>query len=218
LKIIDIFLAYGKSGGKKRLGRGRSGYGKAWCFRMTPESFIFPKTDRPLPMNEQLVSSLSSGAHHYLSRLAGTWEGTTQTWFEPGPPTDESPIRGTMRPLLDGRFILHEYTSRVGDQPCQGMAIFGYQLGMNSFQSIWLDSFHTGTAMLFSEGKKGQDTFDVLGSYAYVTPETEQFWGWRTELELIGDDELRITAYNISPEGEEDKATETRYRRVSSSV
>jgi Protein of unknown function (DUF1579) len=42
----------------------------------------------------------------------------------------------------------------------------------------------------------------------------EQHWGWRTEIEMPGDDEVKITAYNISPEGEEARATELLYRRV----
>ena len=54
----------------------------------------------------------------------------------------------------------------------------------------------------------------MVGSYAYVTPEIEQHWGWRTNIEIISDDEVMITAYNISPEGQDDKATETVYKRV----
>jgi hypothetical protein len=68
--------------------------------------------------------------------------------------------------------------------------------------------------MMFSEGKKGNNNIAMLGSYAYVTPEMEQHWGWRTEIVIVSDDEIMITAYNISPEGSEDKATETRYKRV----
>ncbi len=67
---------------------------------------------------------------------------------------------------------------------------------------------------MFSEGKKGDDSFKMLGSYAYVTPELEQHWGWRTEIEMLNDDEVKITAYNISPEGEEAKATETLYKKL----
>lgn len=78
----------------------------------------------------------------------------------------------------------------------------------------WIDSFHNGTAIMFSESKKGKKDISVLGRYAYVTPEMEQHWGWRTEIDFISDDEIVITAYNISPEGQESKATETIYRKV----
>jgi len=51
-----------------------------------------------------------------------------------------------------------------------------------------------------------------LGSYG--GPEIPEPWGWRTVTELTDNDTLVITAYNISPEGQEDKATETVYKRV----
>jgi hypothetical protein len=55
---------------------------------------------------------------------------------------------------------------------------------------------------------------NVLGGYEYVTPEIDQTWGWRTEIELVHDDELVLTAYNVTPEGEEAKATQTVYKRM----
>jgi hypothetical protein len=167
-----------------------------------------------LNMSEKLETSKTSGAHYELSRLAGEWEGTTKTWFEPDKIADESSMHGTMRLILNGRFIMHEYKGSLGDKPFEGIAIFGYHLALGKFQSVWIDSFHNGTAMMFSEGKKGDNNITMLGSYAYVTPEMEQHWGWRTEIVIVSDDEIMITAYNISPEGDEDKATETRYKRV----
>src|SRR5262245_28968657 len=44
-----------------------------------------------------------------LKSLVGAWEGTCQTWFEPGKLADESKVKGEIRPLLDGRFFRHTY-------------------------------------------------------------------------------------------------------------
>ncbi len=165
-------------------------------------------------MSQKLETSKTSGAHFQLSRLEGKWEGTTKTWFDPNKLEDESPISGTMRLILDGRFIMHEYNCHFGDKPITGMAFYGYNLDLEKFQCAWIDSFHNGSAIMFSEGIKGQKDISILGSYAYITPEIEQHWGWRTNIEVVNDGEIVITAYNISPEGEESKATETIYRKV----
>jgi hypothetical protein len=165
-------------------------------------------------MSEKFEDSLASGPHQQLNRLEGTWEGIARTWFEPDKIGDESPVKGSMRLILGGRFILHEYKGSMGGKPLEGMAIYGYHLGLGKFQTAWIDSFHNGSAIMFSEGKKGEKDFNVMGSYAYVTPEMEQHWGWRTEIKIVSDSEVLITAYNVSPEGEEAKATELRYQKV----
>jgi hypothetical protein len=159
-------------------------------------------------------TSKASGAHYQLARLVGKWEGTATTWFEPGVIGDTSPVSGSMRLVLNGRFIMHEYTGSMGGEPLEGIAFYGYHLALQKFQSAWIDSFHNGTAIMFSEGTKGVEKMDVLGSYAYITPEEEQHWGWRTQLDFVSDDEVMITAFNVTPEGEEHKATEVVYKRV----
>ena len=98
-------------------------------------------------MSEKLENSKASGAHFQLSKLVGEWEGTARTWFEPGTVADESPVRGTMRLILDGRFIMHEYKGSFGGKPLEGMAIYGYHLDLEKFQCAWIDSFHNGAAM-----------------------------------------------------------------------
>jgi hypothetical protein len=166
-------------------------------------------------MSQKLEQSKTSGAHFQLSRMVGDWKGTCKVWFDPSKLEDESPVSGSMRLIMDGRFILHEYHGSFGDKPLTGMAIYGYNLELGKFQCAWIDSFHNGSAIMFSQGEKGDANMKLLGSYAYITPDAEQYWGWRTHIDMVNDTEMIITAFNISPEGHESKATETIYHKVS---
>ncbi|MDQ6482451.1 DUF1579 domain-containing protein [Dyadobacter sp. LHD-138] len=161
----------------------------------------------------QFEISLKSGIHKKLGALAGNWEGATKTWFEPNVLADESPMKGRIRPILEGRFLIYEYQGSLNGNSFEGVATFGFDIANNKIQCSWIDSFHMGTGILLSEGNMTDHGFSVLGSYG--GPDIPEPWGWRTVFELTDENNLIITAYNISPEGQEDKATETIYKRVS---
>jgi hypothetical protein len=156
--------------------------------------------------------SLESGIHSRLHQLVGGWEGTTKVWFEPGVVADESPVKGTFRPVLGGRFLMHEYQGSMNGNPLEGIAMYGYDIPNDTFQCSWIDSFHMGTAIMLSSGKPTEQGSAVLGSYG--GPDIPVPWGWRTVTELTDPDTLVISAYNISPDGQEDLATQTVYRRI----
>ncbi|HRI04603.1 MAG TPA: DUF1579 domain-containing protein [Pyrinomonadaceae bacterium] len=158
----------------------------------------------------KFAESLENGPHANLAMFAGEWTGTTKTWFEPDVVADESPMTGTIKVILGGRFLLHEYSGSLQGKPFDGLAIFGFDIATNKFQMAWVDSFHMSTGIMFSEGDAG-DKFSAFGTY-FTGPDTPR-WGWRTEIEQIDDDNIVITAYNVEPDSADQIATETRYTR-----
>lgn len=160
---------------------------------------------------ETFESSKTSGSHHQLAQLAGTWEGMTKTFFEPNVLADESPWSGTIKPILNGMFMMHEYKGSLEGKSLEGIAIYGYNIGSGKFQSAWVDSFHNGTSIMMSQTEKKRDKYSVLGSYD--STDDSPAWGWRTEIDIVNKDKIVITMYNITPAGEESKAVETTYNR-----
>ena len=158
------------------------------------------------------AASAERGKHQELLKFAGNWKGTTKVWFEADVLADESPIEGSIEPVLEGRFLLHRYNTHFKNRSVEGIYMIGFDLQSNQFQVAWIDSFHMSTAIMFSKGNANDHDFEVLGAYP-DHQQPPQYWGWRTDMHFEGE-ELVIVAYNISPTGESSKATEIRYSKA----
>lgn len=152
---------------------------------------------------------MRAGMHAFLNSLEGNYKGVTSVWFEPGSEPDVSDCTGTIRPVLNGMFMLHEYKGSLQGNPLEGIAIYGCSLGNDKLQCSWIDSFHNGTAIMFSENNNASGPYKVLGHYG-----NEPRWGWRTEIVREQNGRVVITMYNITPTGEEARAVETIYEKT----
>lgn len=164
---------------------------------------------------QDVGAATANGPHQRLARMAGEWSGVYRLWFEPDMLAAESSQRGSLRTVLGGRFLMHEYTWEFDGRSHAGIALYGYHVDERRWECAWIDSFHCGSAIMFSQADAAADPahFAVLGSYGDGQVPPGPRWGWRTRIEQPDEDRLVITMTNCSPDGVETRAVEVDYTR-----
>lgn len=159
------------------------------------------------------VSAFEGTKHHArLALLAGDWKGTTTTWFDPSAPPEESAVQMRVESVLGGRFLRLQYASTITGKPHAGEMLVAFEKDEDRFSVAWIDSFHTGSALMVSLGDEAPDAeapVSVLGSYAAG----DQRWGWRTVMHPHPE-RFVIEAFNIAPDGKEHPALKTELARA----
>lgn len=146
-----------------------------------------------------------------LAACAGQWQGTSTLQDPHGGGADESASTATVTPMIAGRFVRIDYTWSYGGNAQEGALIVGLHRKSGVATAYWMDSFHNGEKVMVCTGSAPADdgTLTVRGSYPAPTGPD---WGWRIDI-TPGDDALRIVHHNVWPEGKEELAVDSSYRR-----
>lgn len=183
---------------------------RTWVVMEAPtgQRFCVVRPQRPATHTEHPGAT----AHHAtLAKLVGHFKGTTTTFFDPSTPPDVAEEELHVTSLFGGRWVRIELVGSVMGKPHAGEMTIGYHADAGKFEASWIDSFHTGSAIMRFEGAPREDgAVAVTGSYTAAG----QTWGWRTEWHALENGNVRMRAFNIIPGEGEFPALDNEWQRL----
>lgn len=146
------------------------------------------------------------------NKLIGEWTGDNLlrlSWLTPSDFPSRS--RLTVASTVKGKFLNLSYTWSHDNAPQEGQMTLGYDEAQSAATAAWCDSWHMSSKIMYFQGViNDAGEIDVKGSYA-APPGPD--WGWRIVIASSDGEDLKLTMYNITPDGVEDLAVSAEYKR-----
>ncbi len=144
--------------------------------------------------------------------LVGEWSGHNKLWLGPDEPVRESSTSASVTAAAGGRFLVITYTWTDRGRPHDGVLMVRVDDEPSPQDMVWVDSFHTMGQFMRFEGKSSGDG-SIQGTTKW-SPGSGPDWGWRIALSSGGPDDLLVSMFIETPDGEEAPAVESRFTRV----
>lgn len=170
------------------------------------------KTNANDPFPAYTTTNLPSKQHFDLiSSFVGEWTTTTTSFNGDTNQPTTSTGQARFFPAMNGRFICGDLEGTLFGKPFKGMGLWGFNTNQNRFESTWVDTQNTGIST-FSGEKTNDTTFTWTGTVTNpATGNAEQGKGVTT---FNGANSFTYAFY-VTINGQETKAYETTYNRVS---
>src|SRR5687768_11260791 len=132
-----------------------------------------------------------------LVAAAGRWQGTNRLHDPSTQQPEDTPSTLVVTPMLDGRFVLLEYTWQWQGQPQSGAMIVGHEPEPNLDTAYWVDTWHNGDRGMLCHGQGGDGpTATVRGTFP-VPPGPD--WGWDIILTPNARESFEIVMHVYTP-------------------
>ena len=149
---------------------------------------------------------------------SGNWRGTSTLTDPQNGLDDTCASTATAGPALQETFVRITYAWEYRGKAQEGLIMIAHDPKGTACQLYWGDTFHMGRAIMTLHGDVDSAavgdahgaSLSAIGSYPAPTGPD---WGWRIDV-ACGPKTLRITMYNISPDGHEEIAVRGEYSRA----
>jgi len=148
----------------------------------------------------------------FLNVFSGQWQGVYQLWLDPTKDPEESVGNAERRFVAGSDFLLWTYSWNRGGTEQQGVFLLGGR--RDAVSATWGDTFHSSPAPMICEGQMSdRGSLLMLNGQYQAADET---WGWRTTFAVEDAGGLKMEAFNIWPNGQEDLAVRCEFKPSSS--
>ncbi|MDF9750331.1 DUF1579 family protein [Arthrobacter sp. ES3-54] len=133
----------------------------------------------------------------YMTPLLGTWQGQNRSRIMPTDDYRDSAATAAVQ-VTAAYFASLAYTWSDGESPQEGLLLVaGGASDAEPAAAVWVDSWHTGKALMqFSGTVDGDGVLRLNGSYAAPTGPD---WGWQIHIHPGEGQGGRITMHNVVP-------------------
>ena len=144
--------------------------------------------------------------------LIGNWTGESSlrlSWMTPSEFPSVSKL--TAKKAVGGKFLTLEYTWEYENNAHESFLLLGFDDKEQVVRASWADSWHSSDRPLALAGKISEDNaLELFGTYEVPN---HPDWGWKIHIAPAAD-RLQITMFNVTPEGEDDLAVKSGYKKV----